>query len=163
MNFLSVMDMVVFYFAFGEKTSKLHLIGVALIFLGIACTAVAVAIKDPGSDDEVDEGSSLDGFLAILIGMGGPTIIAIQHYFIRRFSGKYSGFNQALDFAPTQEFILIFFLIPLMDKMTITWGDIAIGGLAGILMEAGRIGITYAVDTGVAGPAVALMNTNAMY
>ena len=33
--FASVFNIVVFYFAFGEKASKIHLIGVGLMFIGI--------------------------------------------------------------------------------------------------------------------------------
>ena len=41
--FASVFNIIVFYCAFGEKVSKLHLIGVALMFCGIVCIGAAAA------------------------------------------------------------------------------------------------------------------------
>lgn len=43
LSFASVFNVVVFYFVFGEKVSKLHLIGVAFMFCGIACIGAAAA------------------------------------------------------------------------------------------------------------------------
>ena len=43
---MAVFDCIVFYFAFGEKVSKLHLIGVLFMFMGIGCIGAAAATKE---------------------------------------------------------------------------------------------------------------------
>ena len=57
MNFLSIFDCVIFYFAFGEKISKLHLVGVAFMFAGVACIGAAAATQDSADiDEDLDTG-----------------------------------------------------------------------------------------------------------
>ena len=51
LSFASVFNIVVFYCAFNERVSKLHLIGVALMFCGIACIGAAAATQDEESLD----------------------------------------------------------------------------------------------------------------
>lgn len=41
--FASIINCISFYCYFGEKISKLHLIGVALLCLGIVCIGVSAA------------------------------------------------------------------------------------------------------------------------
>ena len=164
---MAVFDCVVFYFAFGEKVSKLHLIGVVLMFIGIGCIGAAAATKESEDiDEDVDTGGRsvfLNGILAILVGLGGPMTMALQHYIIRRFSKGYTGLNQAFDVAPVINFIFTFFLIPLKEKMTITWMDIFIGTAAEVFMEIARILVSYSVEKGLAGPASALISTQALH
>ena len=102
--FASVFNIIVFYCAFKEKVSKLHLIGVALMFCGIVCIGAAAATQDEESlDEELDTGgrsATLNGILALGVGMGGPIIISTQAYIIRKFSTNYSGIDQSIDAAP---------------------------------------------------------------
>ena len=89
--------------------------------------------------------------------------MACQHYIIRRFSQGYTGLNQAIDVAPVINFAFSFFLIPLKDQMTITWMDIFIGTAAEFFMEIARILVSYSVEKGLAGPASALISTQALH
>ena len=80
--FASIINCVTFYCFFGEKISKLNLIGVALMCLAIGCFMVAAALNSEDDiDEDVDTGgrSPLEnGFLALTIGFGGPCIISAQ-------------------------------------------------------------------------------------
>lgn len=95
LSFASVFNVVVFYCAFNEKVSKLHLIGVFFMFCGIACIGAAAATQDSDElGDDVETGgrsATTNGILALVVGFGGPIIISTQHYIIRRFSLHYSG------------------------------------------------------------------------
>ena len=167
LSFASVINIVVFYCAFGEKVSKLHLIGVFFMFCGVACIGAAAATSDANSlDAELDTGGRsplLNGILALVVGFGGPCIISIQHYIIRRFNANYSGLEQAYDAAWLTNLLFFFFLIPLQDKMVLTWTDIGVGFAAELLMETSRILLSYGVAIGLAGPAQALMSTHALH
>lgn len=89
-SFMALFDCIVFYFAFGEKVSKLHLIGIIIMFLGLACIGAAAATKESEDiDEDIDTGGRsvfLNGILAIVVGLGGPITMALQHYIVRRFS-----------------------------------------------------------------------------
>ena len=97
MNLLVIFDCVVFYFAFGEKVGKIHILGIALMIAGVICIGFAVAAGgdeeeevEEEAEEEIDTGGrskTLNGILAISVGLGGPISIAIQHYFIRKYSG----------------------------------------------------------------------------
>lgn len=156
--FASVFNIIVFYCAFGEKVSKLHLIGVALMFAGIVCIGAAAATQDEESLDEElqkesDRSPTLNGILALLIGMGGPVIISTQAYTIRKFSDCYTGLQQAIDAAPLTNLIFCFFLVPLSGELEITMKDILVGAAAECLMETARILLSYGIEKGLAGPA----------
>jgi len=103
--------------------------------------------------------------LAIICGLGGPTVVSTQHFIIRKFNPQYPGISQALDAAIPEFLVLSFFLIPLNGKMdfTLTWDDMGVGFAAGLLMCLGRISVTIGVAIGLAGPAEALMSTHALY
>ena len=80
--FASIINCITFYFCFGEKLSKLHLFGVALLCIGIVCIGVSAAQK---SEDDIKEGIDtggrsplLNGLFAILVGFGGPVVICIS-------------------------------------------------------------------------------------
>jgi len=166
--FASVFNVIVFYCAFKERVSKLHLIGVALMFCGIACIGAAAATREeePKVGVEVDDGgrsSTINGLLALVVGMGGPCLISFQHYIIRKFSRNYSGLEQAFDAAVLTNALFCLFLIKLSEEMTITWRDLGIGLAAEILMETSHILLSYGVSIGLAGPAQALMSTHAMW
>jgi len=101
--FASIINCITFYCCFGEKISKLHLIGVALLCAGIVCIGVSAAQQN---EDDLDEGVDtggrsplLNGILALLIGFGGPTVICIMHFTNRKFGGVYKGVDQGLDSA----------------------------------------------------------------
>ena len=155
--FASLFNMIVFYCAFNEKVSKLHLIGVALMFCGIVCIGAAAATADDEDlDEDLDTGgrsATLNGVLALVVGMGGPIIISTQHYIIRKFSATYTGLDQAIDAAPIQNLIFCIFLIPLSDKMEIKLKDLLVGTASEALMETARILLSYGVEKGLAGPA----------
>ena len=141
------------------------------MFISIVCIGIAAATADEDEEEledgeeEEDSGRSIlaNTILALGVGFGGPLIISTQAYTIRRFSEFYSGLDQAIDAAPIQNLILCFFLIPLSDKMTITFKDIMIGTAAEGLMEAGRVLLAFGIEKGLAGPAQALMSTHALH
>ena len=97
--------------------------------------------------------ATLNGVLALVVGMGGPIIISTQHYIIRKFSATYTGLDQAIDASPIQNLIFCFFLIPLSDKMEITFKDLLVGTASEALMETARILLSFGVEKGLAGPA----------
>ena len=165
--FSSIFNIVVFYCAFGEKVSKFHLIGVALMFCSVCCLGVSASLQDEADlDEDLDTGGrsvAVNGLLAIVVGMGGPGIISFNHYIIRKFSGNYEGVDQALDAAAIQNPEFCLFLIPLSKVMDITANDLMVGAAAEVLMESARVGIAYGVHIGLAGPAQALMSTHALW
>ena len=107
--------------------------------------------------------ATLNGVLALCVGMGGPIIISTQAYIIRKFSTHYSGIDQSIDAAPIQNLIFCFFLLPLKSEMTITVEDILVGAAAEGLMETARVLLAYGIEKGLAGPAQALMSTHALW
>ena len=126
MNLLAVFDCIVFYFAFGEKVGWIHIVGVTLMIASIVCIGFAVSSNEDEEevdvveeeDDQIDTGGrskTLNGIFAIVIGLGAPTSLTIQHYFIRKFSGVYTGEAQAFDVAPLLNLIFCFFIPQLMD------------------------------------------------
>lgn len=166
--FASVFNMTIFYCAFGEKISCWHLTGVILLFFGILIFAGGASHEE----DDLPETSDTEGFsnlvygiFAVGVGMGGPIIISLQAWLIRRFSKYYTGVDQAIDAAPGNNLVFCFFLISLADEMTrtIEFKDILIGAAAEGLMETSRVLLSYGIAVGLAGPAQALMSTHALW
>ena len=180
MNLLAIFDCIVFYFAFGEKVGWIHIVGVGLMIASIVCIGFAVNANDDeeeeiveGADaaaeedeDEIDTGGrskALSGFFAIMIGIGAPVSLTVQHYFIRKHSGVYTGQAQAFDVAPLLNIVFCFFMPQLMEQLDVTFEDIMVGGMAGCMMEGARVLISYSIAVGLAGPVTAIVNTNAAY
>lgn len=169
----SLINVITFYFGFGEKISWLHLIGVVFMVASVICIGAAAGSHagEVETDEELEEGGgrskTLNGVFAILCGLGGPTVVSTQHFLIRKYKPQYNGISQALDAAILEFLILTCFLIPLSqndtDDFTITWEDLGFGFIAGMLMCLGRIFVTIGVAVGLAGPAEALMSTHALY
>ena len=167
----SLINVVTFYFGFGEKIGWLHMIGVVFMVASVICIGAAAGSHggEVQTDEELEAGGgrskTLNGVLAILCGLGGPTVVSTQHFLIRKFKPQYNGIEQALDAAVIEFFVLSMFLIPLSNNpdFNITWRDIGIGTAAGLLMCLGRIFVTIGVAVGLAGPAEALMSTHALY
>ena len=167
----SLINVVTFYFGFGEKIGWLHMIGVIFMVASVICIGAAAGSHggEIETDEELAEGGgrskTLNGILAIVCGLGGPTVVSTQHYLIRKFKPQYNGIEQALDAAVIEFFVLTLFLIPLSNNadFTITWEAVGYGTLAGLLMCLGRIFVTIGVAVGLAGPAEALMSTHALY
>ena len=167
----SLINVVTFYFGFGEKISPLHLIGVVFMVASVICIGAAAGSHggEIETEEELEAGGgrskTLNGVFAILCGLGGPTVVSTQHFIIRKYKPQYDGIAQALDAAVPEFLILSFFLIPLSNNpdFTITWKDLGIGMAAGMLMCLGRIFVTIGVAVGLAGPAEALMSTHALY
>lgn len=169
----SLINVVSFYCAFGEKIGYLHCIGVFFMVASVVCIGAAAGSHggEIETDEELEAGGgrsrAVNGFLAILCGLGGPTVVSTQHYLIRKFKPQYNGISQALDAAILEFFILTLFLIPLQNNpetdYIINWEDMWVGGAAGFLMCMGRIFVTIGVAIGLAGPAEALMSTHALY
>ena len=167
----SLINVVTFYCAFNEKIGYLHLIGVFFMVASVVCIGAAAGSHggDIESEEDIELGggrtTQVNGFLAILCGLGGPTVVSTQHYLIRKFKPQYNGISQALDAAILEFFILTLFMIPLSGNpdYTINWSDLWLGGAAGFLMCMGRVFVTIGVAIGLAGPAEALMSTHALY
>ena len=167
----SLINVVTFYFGFGEKISVLSLVGVIFMVASVVCIGAAAGSHggDVETDEELEEGGgrsvTMNGVLAIICGMGGPTVVSTQHFLIRKYKPQYDGIAQALDAAVIEFFILTMFLFPLSnnDEFTIEWEDLGVGAAAGMLMCLGRIFVTIGVAVGLAGPAEALMSTHALY
>ena len=137
------------------------------MFCSICCLGVSASMQDEADlDEDLDTGGrsvAVNGLLAIVVGMGGPCIISLDHYIIRKFSGNYGGVDQALDAAAIQNPVFCLFLIPLSKVMDITANDLLLGAAAEALMESARVCIAYGVHIGLAGPAQALMSTHALW
>lgn len=82
---------------------------------------IGAAAGSHGGEIETDEelkkhggrSKTLNGVLAILFGLGGPTVVSTQHFLIRKYKPQYNGIEQALDAAVIEFCVLCFFLIPL--------------------------------------------------
>ena len=167
----SLINVVTFYFGFGEKIGWLHLIGVVFMVASVICIGAAAGSHggEIETDEELEAGGgrskTVNGVLAIVFGLGGPTVVSTQHFLIRKYKPQYDGIEQALDAAVIEFFVLSMFLIPLSGNpdFTITMNDIWLGTAAGLLMCLGRIFVTIGVAVGLAGPAEALMSTHALY
>ena len=167
----SLINVVTFYFGFGEKISPLHLIGVVFMVASVICIGAAAGSHggEIETEEELEAGGgrskTLNGVFAILCGLGGPAVVSTQHFLIRKYKPQYDGISQALDAAILEFLVLTFFLIPLSNNpdFTITWKDLGLGMIAGLLMCLGRVFVTIGVAVGLAGPAEALMSTHALY
>jgi len=115
----SLINVVTFYFGFGEKISPLHLIGVVFMVASVICIGAAAGSHsgEIETEEELEAGGgrskTLNGVFAILCGLGGPTVVSTQHFLIRKYKPQYNGIEQALDAAILEFFILSMFLIPL--------------------------------------------------
>mmetsp|Transcript_9869 Transcript_9869/g.12241 ORF Transcript_9869/g.12241 Transcript_9869/m.12241 type:complete len:290 (-) Transcript_9869:183-1052(-) len=165
--FASIINCVTFYCFFGEKISKLHLIGVGLMCCGIVCIGAAAATtSEEDIDEDIDTGGRsplVNGIIALSIGFGGPCVISSQQLVVRKFSGVYKGLDQGIDSVPLRSIFFMSLLPSLSEQMTIEWSDIAIGGIAGTLIEISRVLISIGIALGKAGPAQALMSTHALW
>ena len=117
--FASIINCITFYCFFGEKISKLHLIGVALLCAGIVCIGVSAATQNEEDlDESVDTGGRsplLNSILALTIGFGGPIVISIMQFTNRKFGEFYKGIDQGLDSAAPRAIILTC-LIPALQE-----------------------------------------------
>ena len=139
----------------------------------IACV-VCISFEAAGKEDEAveleeDKGDTLGmskaaaGALAICCGLIGAILMSSKHFIIKVFKGNYSGVDQGIDASLIEFFIMSFLLIPLSDKLDIGWKELAIGGIAGVLICTSRICISIGVSLGLAGPAQSLMSTHALH
>ena len=162
MNTIAIFDMIVFYCAFGEKVNTVQIIGVIFMLAGIGFIAAATSVAEEPEegDEEIDTGGRtalVNGLLSIGLAICAALQVSFQHYVIRKFSTSYTGIDQNIDLACPQNLIFALFLIWLCQDITITWGDILLGGLAGFLFEFGRLNIAYSIDKGIAGPVNAMI------
>ena len=78
----SLINVVTFYFGFGEKVSPLHLIGVVFMVASVVCIGAAAGSHggEIETDEELEAGGgrskTLNGVIAILFGLGGPTLVS---------------------------------------------------------------------------------------
>ena len=99
LSLASLINVVTFYFGFGERLSYLHLIGVVFMVASVICIGAAAGShggKTETAEDLQASGGrslSLNGFLAILCGLGGPTVVSTQHLLIRKFKPQYNGIS----------------------------------------------------------------------
>ena len=93
----SLINVVTFYFGFGEKISMLSLVGVIFMVASVVCIGAAAGSHggEVETDDELEEGGgrskTLNGILAIVCGLGGPTVVSTQHFLIRKYKPQYDG------------------------------------------------------------------------
>ena len=154
----SLINIIVFYFKFGEKISCLHFIGVALMIGCIICVSLAAASKsDEDEDFDTDESMGLSqsvaGILAVCCGLCGAFLMSTKHLFIRLYKSNYSGVDLGIDSSLFEFALLIFLLAPLSQELDIGWRELGIGCVAGLLICTGRILISIGVSVGLAGPA----------
>jgi len=80
--FASIINCVTFYCYFKERLSKIHLIGVSLMCLGLLCIGAAAGLNNEEDvDEDVGTGGRsplINGILGLLIGFGGPLCISSQ-------------------------------------------------------------------------------------
>lgn len=168
----SLINIVTFYFKFGETISKLHFIGVFLMLACIVCLSIEAASKGPKNPENEsaeqiaeEENTVIYAFSAILLGFVSACLMSTKHMFIRLYKSGYSGIDMGIDSAICEFFLLSFFFIPLYfrDDYDFQWIDLAIGAAAGVLISSGRILISVSIAIGLAGPAQALMSTHALW
>lgn len=78
----SLINVVTFYFGFGEKISALHLIGVVFMVASVICIGAAAGSHsgEIETEEELEAGggrsTALNGLFAILCGLGGPALVS---------------------------------------------------------------------------------------
>ena len=82
MSLASLINLVTFYFGFGEKISYFHLIGVIFMVASVICIGAAVGSHagEIETDEELEKhggrSKTLNGVLAIIFGLGGPAVVS---------------------------------------------------------------------------------------
>ena len=93
----SLINVITFYFGFGEKISYLSLVGVIFMVASVVCIGAAAGSHsgEKESDEDLEKGGgrskTVNAFLAILFGLGGPTVVSTQHFLIRKYKPQYDG------------------------------------------------------------------------
>ena len=126
----------------------------------VCCISLEAAGKE-GDAEELEEdkndtmglSKAAAGALAICCGLLGAILMSSKHFIIKVFKSNYSGIDQGIDSSLIEFFIMSFILIPLSDKLDIGWKELALGGVAGLLICTSRICISIGVSIGLAGPA----------
>ena len=78
----SLINVVTFYFGFGEKISMLSLFGVVLMVISVVCIGAAAGSHsgETETEEELEEGGgrsvTMNAVLAIICGLGGPTVVS---------------------------------------------------------------------------------------
>ena len=78
----SLINVVTFYFGFGEKISMLSLFGVVLMVISVVCIGAAARSHggETETEEELEEGGgrsvTMNAVLAIICGLGGPTVVS---------------------------------------------------------------------------------------
>ena len=166
LSLASLINIVIFYFKFGEKVSTLHLIGVFLMIACVICISMA-ATKGDKEDYDTNESLGLSqtasGIAAVVFGILSAIFMSTKHYFIRQYKSNYPGVDMGIDSGLIEFMIFSILLIPLRDNFAYTWTDLLIGSIAGILGCLGRIFIAIGISVGIAGPAQSLMSTHALH
>ena len=114
----SLINIVVFYFKFGEKISCLHFIGVALMLACIVCISVAATaakeeVGDFDSDDTMGLSQVTAGILAIVCGLVGAILMSTKHLFIKLYKFNYSGVDMGVDSSMCEYALYSILLYPL--------------------------------------------------
>ena len=126
-----------------------------VLFISLEAAGKTDEDEDFNSDDTMGVSQIVAGMLAIFCGLSAAIMMSTKHMFIRLYKSCYSGVDMGFDSSMCEFFLMMFFLIPLSqsDEFTITYEDILIGSIAGILICSGRICISIGVSLGKAGPA----------
>ena len=145
-----LINIIVFYFKFGEKISCLHIIGIVLMvacILSISLEAASKSKEDEDFDREETMGLSqvTSSILAIVCALTGACLMSTKHVFIRMFKTNYSGVDMGVDSALLEFILFLFLLAPLSQQLIIGWKEIAVGSISGILFCLGRITIVIAI------------------
>lgn len=82
----SLINIVTFYFGFGEKIGWLNLIGIMFMIASVICIgAAAGSSTDDSVVDEESDSKTFNGVLGILGGTLGAVVVSLQAFLIRKF------------------------------------------------------------------------------
>jgi len=130
------------------------------MILSVAC--ISIKLESQEEDTEVDTNYI---YWALLTGMGGPVLMSTRHVVIKYFGGCYEAWAMCIDsfIIEYAMFIPITVLLLNSEEYEFAWMDFVIGTGAGVIICIGRIGISVAVQKGIASCSQSLMSTHGVW
>lgn len=136
----SIFNVTSFYFAFGEKPSKMKLFGMLFCVGTSVCLAIkAVQVgneKLENSNGEVieDDGNkTLYGFYSLCFAIIVPVGFSLKHFFIRKYKVDYRTLDLVVDSSITENIIFCIWTLIQYGINGIIVEDLWLGGLIGFM------------------------------